>query len=209
MSDSLRKKNKLPSSFYTRDDVVLIAKELLGKFLFTNIGGLITGGIIAETEAYRGPEDKGSHAFNGRRTTRNDIMYAEGGVVYMYICYGIHDMLNIVTGPAETSHAVLIRAIEPVEGVDIMRERRGVYNDDKRLCKGPGALAKALGLAKLHNGISLQENEIWIEERGLVLQDEQIAASARIGLNIEEPFKSIPWRFFIKGSAYVSGKRTG
>lgn len=194
----------LPLSFYTRDDVVLISKELIGKYVFTDIEGLLCGGIIVETEAYMGPEDTGSHAFNGRRTGRNEIMYAEGGVTYMYICYGIHDMLNIVTGVAGTSHAVLIRALEPVVGLNVMRERREVFNDDRRLCKGPGALAKALGLRKVHNGLSLEESTIWIEDRGNVLEENDIVASARIGLNIEGPFRDIPWRFYIRGNRYVS-----
>ena len=195
---------KLPESFYRDDDVVSLSSKLLGKYLFTCVDGQLTGGIIIETEAYRGPEDRGSHAYNHRRTARNEIMYAKGGVVYMYICYGIHDMLNIVTGEKGESHAILIRAIEPTVGLDIMRVRRGFENDDKRLCKGPGALAKALGLRKLHNGVSLESDEIWIEDRGDVITDENIVACPRIGLNIEEPFKSIPWRFYIKGNKYIS-----
>ena len=195
---------KLPPSFYLRDDVVLISRELLGKYIFTNIDGKISGGMIVETEAYRGPEDRGSHAYNGRRTARNEIMYSEGGVVYMYICYGIHDMLNIVTGGAGTSHAVLIRALEPVEGLNLMRERRGVFDNDVRLCKGPGVLAKALGLTKIHNGLSLQGDYIWIEERGLEIGEEQVVSCPRIGLNIEGPYKDIPWRFYLRGNRYIS-----
>lgn len=140
---------KLSNEFYQRDDVVAISRELLGKYLFVQTEGEITGGIIVETEAYRGPDDVGSHAFNHRRTARNDIMYSTGGVVYMYICYGIHDMLNIVTGTENTAHAVLIRALKPVAGLEVMRERRKVFTDDNRLCRGPGALAKALALRKI------------------------------------------------------------
>jgi DNA-3-methyladenine glycosylase len=195
---------KLPDSFYQRDDVVSIARDLIGKYLFVNTEGIITGGIIVETEAYRGPEDRGSHAYNHRRTARNDTMYAQGGVVYMYICYGIHDMLNVVTGTENLPHAVLIRAIQPTEGIEIMRERRGVFNDDNRLCRGPGALAKALALRKVHNGISLQSDEIWIEDCGLTPSDENIIAAPRIGLNIDEPYKSIHWRFYKKGDPNVS-----
>ncbi|HEY0668352.1 MAG TPA: DNA-3-methyladenine glycosylase [Sphingobacteriaceae bacterium] len=195
---------KLSNAFYQRDDVVTISRELLGKYLFVNTENEITGGIIVETEAYRGPDDVGSHAFNNRRTARNDIMYSTGGVVYMYICYGIHDMLNIVTGVENTAHAVLIRALKPTAGIDIMRERRKVFKDDNRLCRGPGALAKALALRKVHNGISLQGNEIWIEDRGLVFPENEIVAGPRIGLNIEEPYKSIPWRFYKKGDPNVS-----
>jgi len=195
---------KLPISYYQNDDVVLLSEKLLGKYLFTCIDGELTAGIIVETEAYRGPEDRGSHAYNHKRTARNDIMYSDGGVVYMYICYGIHDMLNIVTGKHTDAHAILIRAVEPTVGLGIMRLRRGFDNDDKRLCKGPGALAKAFGLRKLHNGISLLSDEIWIEDRGNEIAPEDIVACPRIGLNIEEPYKSIPWRFYIKGNSYIS-----
>ena len=153
-----------------------------------------------------GPLDRGSHAWNSRRTPRNEVMYAAGGLVYMYICYGIHDMLNIVTGPAEIPHAVLIRAVEPVSGIEIMRERRGIFDNDFRLSQGPGALAKAFGLNKTHNTLSLQNNIVWIED-GVSIEGDQIAAVPRVGLNIEEPYKSIPWRYYIKGNKYVSRLR--
>ena len=196
--------SKLSLTFYQRDDVVLIARELLGKHVFTNINGELTGGIIIETEAYKGPDDRGSHAFNHRRTPRNEMMYNAGGVAYMYICYGIHDMLNIVTGSDNMSHAILIRAIQPTVGIDIMRERRGIYNQDKRLCQGPGALAKALGLNKSHNGTDLLQDKIWIEDHGSGFTDDEVIASARVGMNFDGPYKTMPWRFYIKGNPYVS-----
>jgi len=195
---------KVPQSYFLSEDVVHLAKDLIGKYLFVNTEEVITGGIIVETEAYKGPEDVGSHAYNHRRTNRNDIMYAAGGVVYMYICYGIHDMLNIITGPENKAHAILIRAIQPTQGLEVMRERRKVRNEDTRLCRGPGALAKALALKKVHNGISLQDNEIWIEDRGLKFSETELVAGPRIGLNIAEPYKSIPWRFYVKGNPHVS-----
>ncbi|WP_207423363.1 DNA-3-methyladenine glycosylase [Desertivirga brevis] len=195
---------KISNEFYQRENVVLIAAELLGKHLYTNIDGQLTAGIIVETEAYKGPEDLGSHAYNHRRTSRNEMMYAAGGVAYMYICYGIHDMLNIVTGAENSSHAVLIRALEPSEGVDIMRHRRKIYNDDTKLCKGPGALAKAMGLNKTHNGISLQGDEVWLEDKLIHVDKENVVAAPRIGLNISEPYKSIPWRFYIGGNRFIS-----
>ncbi|TZF81497.1 DNA-3-methyladenine glycosylase [Pedobacter sp. BS3] len=197
---------KLGVDFYRRDDVVALSRELLGKYLFTCVDGQLTGGIIVETEAYRGPEDSGSHAYNHKRTPRNEMMYSAGGVVYMYICYGIHHMLNIVTGNPDESHAILIRAIEPTVGLETIRLRRNIFNQDTRLCRGPGALAQALGLTKLHNGVPLTGNEVWIEDQGLHYPDEQIAASARIGLNVSEPYQSIPWRFYLRGSKYVSAK---
>ena len=198
--------NKLSDQFYLREDTIQIARELLGKKVFSMAGDMLTGGIIVETEAYRGPEDRGSHAWNNRRTNRTEIMYAAGGVAYMYICYGIHDMLNIVTGPENTSHAILIRALEPIVGLEIMQERRKVYNKDTRLCQGPGALAQALGLNKSFNGKSLRGNEIWIEHADLI-PEEQIIASARVGMNFDGPYKTIPWRFYIRGNRYVSRPR--
>lgn len=195
---------KLPLSFYRRNDAVLVARELLGKHVFSRIDGELTGGVIVETEAYQGPEDRGSHAYNHRKTARNEIMYNAGGVAYMYICYGIHDMLNVVTGEDGISHAVLIRAVEPLIGIEVMRERRQVFNDDTRLCRGPGSLAKALGLVKAHNGIDLLEDTIWIEDRNELVIDSEIVASARVGMNFDGPYKTIPWRFYIKGNRNVS-----
>lgn len=199
---------KLPLSFYRRNDAVVVARELLGKHVFSRIDGELTGGVIVETEAYQGPEDRGSHAYNHRKTARNEIMYSAGGVVYMYICYGIHDMLNVVTGEDGISHAVLIRAVEPRVGIDIMRERRQIFNEDTRLCRGPGALAKALGLVKAHNGINLLEDTIWIEDRNEVIQEAEIVAAPRVGMNFDGPYKSIPWRFYLKGNGNVSRPRT-
>lgn len=199
---------KIPHSFYQREDAVLVARELLGKYVFTRIGGQLTGGRIVETEAYKGPEDRGSHAYNNKRTPRNEMMYNAGGVAYMYICYGIHDMLNVVTGSHHMSHAVLIRAIEPTEGIEVMRQRRKVYDDDSRLGQGPGALAKALGLNKGHNGADLLGDVIWLEDRGVLPEDQHIVASARVGMNFEGPYKSIPWRFYIRGNKNVSRPRS-
>ena len=196
--------NKLPQRFFQREDVLQIAIELLGKDLYTNIGGQLCGGKIVETEAYRGPDDRGSHAYNGRRTPRNEMMYQEGGLVYMYICYGIHDMLNIVSGKKGMSHAILIRALEPHTGIDIMRERRKIFNKDQRLCQGPGALARAMGLNKAHNGIDLQDDVVWITDTGKKYSADEILASPRIGMNFEGPYKLIPWRFYLKGNPYVS-----
>ena len=195
---------KLPLSFYQRDDAVLIARELIGKHIYTDIGGTVTGGLIVETEAYQGPEDRGSHAYNHRRTPRNEMMFSAGGVVYMYICYGIHDMLNIVTGKDGVSHAVLIRAIEPRAGIEVMRERRDLFTDDTRLGRGPGALAKALGLVKAHNGTSLLEDNIWLEDKNEKLNDNDIIASARVGMNFDGLYKTIPWRFYVRGNRNVS-----
>src|ERR1700741_1441905 len=114
---------KLPVSFYQRENVFEIAKELLGKLLVTKWNGVVSSGRIVEVEAYNGIIDKASHAFAGRRTARNEIMYAKGGVAYVYLCYGIHHLFNVVTNDPETPHAILIRAAEPVYGIDIMLMR--------------------------------------------------------------------------------------
>lgn len=194
---------KLPKEFYTREDTLTIAKELLGKYIFTNINDVVTGGIIVETEAYLGPLDEGSHAFNNKRSMKNDAMYLEGGIVYMYICYGIHDMLNIVTGPIDTSHAILIRALEPIIGIQTMMNRRN-NSSIKKLCNGPGVLSQALGLNKSYNKLNLNSSEIWIEDKGLQIKEENIKATARIGLGCKEPYLSTPWRFIIKDNPYIS-----
>ena len=199
---------KLPLKFYQQEDVVSVARQLLGKYVYSHIDGKITGGIIVETEAYQGPEDRGSHAYNDKRTARNQMMYQAGGLVYMYICYGIHDMLNIVTGREEMSHAVLIRAIEPLTGLEAMRIRRNIFDLDKRLCQGPGALSKALGLTKLHNGFDLGGDVIWLEDKGLIYSENDVIASPRVGMNFDGPYKTIPWRFYVKRNQFVSRPHT-
>lgn len=200
----MRTADLLPPEFYKNDDTLAVCRQLLGKKLCTFIDGIYTSGMITEVEAYRGPEDLGSHAYNNRRTTRNETMYAEGGLIYMYICYGIHDMLNIVTGKEGDSHAVLIRALQPLEGIPHMCERRGIQ-DMKRLCKGPGALAKAMGLQKKHDGISLQSEIVWIEDAPEITGDQMVETS-RIGLNIQGVYRDIPWRYYIKDNSFISRK---
>ena len=199
---------KLTTDFYQREDTLQIARDLLGKSVFSSIDGELCGGIIIETEAYMGPDDRGSHTFNNLRTPRNEMMFSAGGVVYMYICYGIHNMLNIVTGSSNTPHAILIRAIEPNLNLEVMRDRRNISNDDIRLCKGPGALCKALGLNKTHNGTDLQSDIIWVEDKNFRYSDSQIKATPRVGMNFEGEYKSIPWRFYAKGNKYVSRPNT-
>ena len=143
---------KLPYSYYQNQDVNSIAIDLLGKYLFTSIDGIVTAGIIVETEAYKGAEDKASHAYGGRFTNRTQIMYEDGGVSYVYLCYGIHHLFNVVTGPKGIPHAVLIRGLEPIEGLDQMLMRRGMTSLKPNLTAGPGALAQAMGIDKRLNG---------------------------------------------------------
>ncbi len=174
---------KLPQSYYLGTDVVAISKNLLGKYLFTCIDGELTGGIIVETEAYNGAVDRASHAYGNRRTNRTEIMFQQGGIAYIYLCYGIHEMLNVVTSTEGHAQAILIRAIEPTEGIDIMLASPRIWTALKpNITAGPGSVAKALGIDRKLNGISLQSDTLWIEDRGLNFTDEQVAAVPRIGV---------------------------
>ncbi|MFT3979933.1 MAG: DNA-3-methyladenine glycosylase [Ferruginibacter sp.] len=198
---------KLPKHFYSRTNVVSLAKELLGKVVVTNIEGVVTSGRIVETEAYVAFTDKASHSYNGRRTARNEHMYGEGGTAYIYICYGIHQMLNIVANKKEVPDAVLIRAIEPLEGIDIMLQRTGKSKADHSLTRGPGNVGKALGLFKHHSGISLLDDTISIHRDAYPkIADSSIGASKRIGVDYAEEDALLPYRFYIRGNPYVSGR---
>jgi DNA-3-methyladenine glycosylase len=185
----------LPLSFYRKEDVVDISRKLLGKYLFTFMEGQLTGGMITETEAYRGPEDRASHAFGMRRTKRNEMMYAKGGVCYIYLCYGLHSLFNIVTNQEEIPHAVLIRAIKPEMGIETMLKRRHKSKIDKTLTNGPGSLSQALGLSLNHNGCSLKGPCIWVEDQGI--KPAKITASPRIGIDYAGDDALLPWRFTV------------
>ena len=197
---------RLTASFYLRDDVVAIAQELLGTILVTEWEGVRTTARIVETEAYRGPEDKASHAYNNRRTARTEVMFGPGGHAYVYLCYGIHHLFNVVTGPAEIPHAVLVRAVEPLVGIDIMMARRQ-RTQPKKLTSGPGLVGQALGLSTIHSGLALTTGDsIWIEAQGLE-KDEAIVSSPRIGVDYAGECATWPWRFYLAGNPWVSGKR--
>ncbi len=193
----------LPESFYTRKDVVKIARELLGKVLVTELNGIRTSGIIVETEAYAGVTDKASHAYGGRRTGRTEVMYMQGGATYVYLCYGIHHLFNVVTNATDIPHAVLIRAIEPSEGIDVMLERRGKDKLAPALTAGPGAMSRALGIYTAHTGISLQGPGIYIEE-GIKISNKDIIAATRVGVAYAMDDALRPYRFYIKGNRFVS-----
>lgn len=198
---------KLPIDFYQRSNVVQIAKELLGKILVTKWNGIETSGRIVEVEAYNGIVDRASHAAGGRRTNRNEVMYGDGGLSYVYLCYGIHHLFNVVTNRPETPHAILIRALEPLKGIDVMLERTAKKKLDYTLTKGPGNVSKALGISfKLHSGLSLLSKEIFIAEDDYKLNKKEIVASPRIGVDYAGADASLPYRFFIKGNPFVSGK---
>ncbi|NRF38230.1 DNA-3-methyladenine glycosylase [Pedobacter foliorum] len=196
--------SKLPYSFYQNTDVNDLAVQLLGKLLFTRVNGELTGGMIVETEAYNGVDDKASHAYGGRFTDRTKVMYEEGGLSYVYLCYGIHHLFNVVTASKGTPHAVLIRGIEPFEGIDVMLRRRNMVSLKPNITAGPGALSKALGIDKCLNAKDLLGDEVWIEDNGLVFNEDQIVASARVGVDYAEDHALLPWRYYVKGNKFVS-----
>ena len=197
MSDS-----RLNLTFFTRTDTLRIARDLLGKLLVvpTDDGRRVSG-MIVETEAYLGELDKAAHSFGGRRTARNEITYAEGGHVYVFFVYGMYYQLNLVTGLVDHPHVVLIRAVEPVEGIDIMRERRGPMKD-VNLTSGPGKLCIALGITRDLNGEDLMGERIWIEEHRR-FKKKEIAIGPRVGIDYAEEFVEMPWRFWLNGNTFA------
>lgn len=199
---------KLPFSFYQNDDVNALALQLLGKRLFTRLNGVVTGGIIVETEAYKGIEDKASHAYGGRFTDRTKVMYENGGLSYVYLCYGIHHLFNVVTGPEKTPHAVLIRGLEPLTGLELMMERRGMSVLKPNITAGPGALSKALGIDRLLNAKDLSGEEIWIEDALPGWKLGEVVAGPRIGVDYAADHALLPWRYYLKGNKYVSKPRS-
>ena len=193
---------RLPLDFYTRDDVVQIARDLVGKYLFTRFDGLLTGGQIVETEAYSGRFDKACHAFL-KRTKRTEIMYQTGGIAYIYLCYGIHHLFNIVTNREGLADAVLVRGIRPVVGLDTIVDRRG---GDKKyaLTGGPGAMGQALGFHKSQTGTSLTDSwNMWVAEDTTAVQPD-LMTDRRVGVDYAEEDALLPWRFFERGSKWVS-----
>ena len=194
---------KLENSFYCNTDVVDISKKLLGKVLTTNLSNHLTSGIIVETEAYAGIFDKASHAFNNKRTKRTEIMYKNGGIAYVYLCYGIHNLFNVITNINDIPHAVLIRAIEPLEGIKEMCRRRNISNK-YRLTDGPGKLTQALGIDKNCNGKSLQSDTIWIQDTGIKFLEKDILSSPRIGVDYAGKDAKLLYRFHVKDNKWVS-----
>ncbi|MHB1600569.1 MAG: DNA-3-methyladenine glycosylase [bacterium] len=206
---------KLEKSFFTRKDTVKIARELLGKYLLTDIGGKgITGGKIVEAEAYLGAIDKASHAYGNQKTERNKNLYKEGGYAYVYFIYGMYYLFNVVTGEGDTADAVLIRAVEPEIGIDIMMQRRTEKSKKtvslNKITSGPGVLTIALGIDLRHNGIPICENEergdkakispkleIWLEDRNINIPEKNIIETPRIGVDYAEEHALLPLRFKI------------
>ncbi len=184
----------LNPEFYCRADVVAIARDLLGKRLLTKIENKITGGIITETEAYAGPTDRASHAYNNRRTARTEVMFHQGGIAYVYLCYGIHHLLNVVTNTEGIPHAVLIRGIYPTDGIKTMLERRNKDKLNHKLTNGPGSVCQALGINMQQNGIPFDSDSLWIEE-GVLIASHHVETSTRIGIDYAGEDALLPWRF--------------
>lgn len=203
----------LPVSFFLEGDVVSISRRLLGCRLCTCIrddGGAapslrdrLTGGIIVETEAYAGSRDRASHAYGNRRTSRTEIMFSRGGVAYVYLCYGVHCLFNIVTNVEGIPDAILIRAIEPTMGIELMMRRRKKSALDHSLTAGPGAVCRALGIGLRHSGTSLNGPEIWLE-RAMRVAPSRIKSGPRIGVHYAGRDALLPWRFRIGDNPWTS-----
>ncbi len=196
---------KLPREFYTRADTLRIARELLGKTLVVpdEFGNRIAGKIV-ETEAYLGVEDKAAHSYNNRRTPRTETMFAAGGTAYVTLIYGMYFQFNAVVGIVGVPHACLIRAVEPLEGIETIKTRRGSMKETN-LTSGPGKICIAFGIEKSFNNADLLGEQIWIEDAPPIAGDE-IVSGARIGIDYAEEYAAKPWRFWIKNNRFVSRK---
>ena len=195
----------LPPSYYTSADVLILAKDLLGKQIVSHVNGQLTSGIIVETEAYRAPEDKGSHAFGNKRTPRTATMFAQGGVSYIYLCYGIHHLLNVVVGDKDVAHAVLIRAIEPVDGLEYIQTRRN-QSSLIQCTNGPGKLSAALGITTQlnHQAFYANDSQIHLLDLGQSYKESDIIKSPRVGIAYAQEWALKPWRFRVKDNPYTS-----
>lgn len=200
---------KLSLDFYQRSNVVKIARELLGKIVFSFVDGKTTAGIITETEAYNGEIDRASHAFGGRRTARTEIMYKAGGTAYVYLCYGIHSLFNVVTNKENIPHAVLIRAIYPVVNFKEMQKRcTNTKSPKEKICIGPGTVSQALGIHYSHSGKSLLGKEIWIEETGIKIPANKIISGPRIGVDYAGKDALLPYRFRVLDNGFLLNQKS-
>lgn len=203
MSQNKVQGSKLPREFYTRPDVLKVSRDLLGKLLVVPTANRRrVSGMIVEVEAYRGPEDRASHAFGGRRTKRTETMYQTGGVAYVYFVYGMYYQFNVVSNVQDIPHAILVRALEPVEGIEFMRKRRHTH-PDHNLTNGPGKLCIAMGIDRELDGADLLGNQVWLEYYKKI-QASKISKGPRIGIDYAEEWVDKPWRFWIRDNSYVS-----
>ena len=196
--------NKLSHSFYQNNNVLKISQLLLGKILVSSIDNKITSGMITEVEAYLGADDKASHAYNNNHTKRTEPMFSNGGIAYIYLCYGVHYLFNVVVGGKDIPSAILIRSIQPVDGINIMLNRRNFKNLKKGLTNGPGKLTNALGINMNFNTLSLNSNNIWIEDRKIRINKKDILSSPRIGVDYAEEDAKLPYRFSVKNNKWIS-----
>ena len=197
----------LPRSFYAREDPVEVAIDLIGKILRIGSGQGGCAARIVEAEAYGGPMDRASHAWRGR-TPRNESMFGPPGTAYVYVCYGIHRMFNVVTAPKDIPAAVLIRGVEPIKGAAIMAKRRKLAAEDFRLTAGPGALTAALGISMSWDRTDLVCGPVRIEDDGMRIPSGQIRRRPRVGVNYAGPAARFPWRFSIRNNPWVSRSRS-
>ncbi len=204
-------KNILPSEFYQQSSVVEVAQQLLGKYVYTYVEQIWRGGIIVETEAYCGATDRACHAYPDKRTKRTETMYQAGGIAYMYLCYGIHTMFNIVSNVENKADAILIRAIEPTTGIATMLQDRNIKKLERRLTAGPGCLTKALGMTLQMDRVSLQGPHIWISSQcketatlSKTYQKKEVICSPRVGIDYAGKDALLPWRFRVKDSKWTS-----
>ncbi len=197
----------LKRDFYTRTDTLRVARELLGKRLVVpSEEGERVSGLVVEVEAYLGVEDRGAHSYGGRRTRRTETMFGAGGRAYVFFVYGMHHQFNVVTGPEGQPHVALVRAVEPDEGVELMKARRPV-SKERELTSGPGKLCRALGIDLTFDGEDLTTGRrVWLEETGIKYRPDEIAAGPRIGIDYAGEDALKPWRFWVKGNEYVSRK---
>lgn len=194
---------KLTREFYLRKDTLKIARELLGKLLIvpTESGEKVSG-MIVETEAYLGEIDKACHSYNNRRTKRTETMFGIGGTAYVTLIYGMYYQFNVVTGAINSPHAVLIRAVEPVHGIEIMRERRGAMKD-KNLTSGPGKICIAFGINDEFKNADLLGDKVWLEDFKS-FEEKEITSGKRIGIDYAEEFAEKAWRFWVRNNQFVS-----
>ena len=198
---------RLDRSFYDRNDVQKIARQLLGKILVTKFNDVLTSGRIVETEAYAGAVDKASHAYGNRRTARTEVMFGNPGTAYVYLCYGIHHLFNVVTNKPDIPHAILIRAVEPLQGIETMLARTGKPKLDYTLIKGPGNVTRALGIFTSHTGISLLSDNLFIADDGFKIKQTEIITTPRIGVDYAAEDSLLPYRYIVKNNPYVSGRK--
>ncbi len=194
--------SRLPAEEYLKDPFEIAKEVLLGAYLCSNIGGRFTAGKITELEVYIGAEDKACHAYPNKKTPRNEVMFEQGGVAYVFFVYGMYNQFNVVTNEKGTANALLIRALEPVGGLEIMQERRKCTKIEN-LTTGPGKLCQALGITREQNGINLGGDVLWISPK---TEKYKIKEVPRVGIDYAEEYKDKPWRFYIENNRFISKK---